>query len=245
MRRRSWLDDAAKRRFAETIAAIEAKTSAEVVVTVRERSASYRHVDLAMGSLFALVVLVTYVYAPLVFDDALAVPSVVLAFVGGALLGSALDRPKRLLVGADARKALVLTAARAAFVEQGISVTRDRTGILVYVSLLENAVAVVPDIGVDPRAMGEAWTTVLSRLERCAAEGAPPSAFAEALLALGEPRYRADQIHKWIFGRGARSLDAMTDAPKALRRKLEVDPTRPRHFITEAGVGYRFCIEPL
>jgi len=30
----------------------------------------------------------------------------------------------------------------------------------------------------------------------------------------------------------------------ALRRKLEVDPTRPRHFITEAGVGYRFCIEP-
>jgi two-component system KDP operon response regulator KdpE len=29
----------------------------------------------------------------------------------------------------------------------------------------------------------------------------------------------------------------------ALRRKLEDDPTRPRHFITEAGVGYRFCLE--
>jgi 23S rRNA (adenine2503-C2)-methyltransferase len=42
-----------------------------------------------------------------------------------------------------------------------------------------------------------------------------------ALLAMGEPRYRADQIHTWIFGRGARSFDAMTDAPKALRRKLE------------------------
>lgn len=26
----------------------------------------------------------------------------------------------------------------------------------------------------------------------------------------------------------------------ALRRKLEVDPTRPRYFITEPGVGYRF-----
>ncbi|HTK65942.1 MAG TPA: winged helix-turn-helix domain-containing protein, partial [Pseudonocardia sp.] len=25
-----------------------------------------------------------------------------------------------------------------------------------------------------------------------------------------------------------------------LRRKLEVDPARPRHLITEAGMGYRF-----
>jgi two-component system KDP operon response regulator KdpE len=25
-----------------------------------------------------------------------------------------------------------------------------------------------------------------------------------------------------------------------LRHKLEADPTNPRHFVTEAGVGYRF-----
>jgi len=25
-----------------------------------------------------------------------------------------------------------------------------------------------------------------------------------------------------------------------LRRKLEDDPSRPRHIVTEAGVGYRF-----
>jgi two-component system KDP operon response regulator KdpE len=25
-----------------------------------------------------------------------------------------------------------------------------------------------------------------------------------------------------------------------LRRKLEVDPARPRHLITEPGMGYRF-----
>ncbi len=29
-----------------------------------------------------------------------------------------------------------------------------------------------------------------------------------------------------------------------LRQKLEDDPTRPRHILTETGVGYRFCFEP-
>jgi two-component system KDP operon response regulator KdpE len=29
-----------------------------------------------------------------------------------------------------------------------------------------------------------------------------------------------------------------------LRRKLEVDPARPVHFLTEVGVGYRFVSNP-
>lgn len=29
-----------------------------------------------------------------------------------------------------------------------------------------------------------------------------------------------------------------------LRKKLEPDPSRPRHLLTEAGMGYRFVIEP-
>jgi two-component system, OmpR family, KDP operon response regulator KdpE len=29
-----------------------------------------------------------------------------------------------------------------------------------------------------------------------------------------------------------------------VRRKLEVDPSRPRHFVTEPGMGYRFITEP-
>ena len=28
-----------------------------------------------------------------------------------------------------------------------------------------------------------------------------------------------------------------------VRRKLEDDPSRPRHFITEPGMGYRFQID--
>ena len=29
-----------------------------------------------------------------------------------------------------------------------------------------------------------------------------------------------------------------------LRKKLELDPTQPRHFLTETGIGYRFVLDP-
>ncbi len=31
---------------------------------------------------------------------------------------------------------------------------------------------------------------------------------------------------------------------RALRHKIEADPARPRHLLTEVGVGYRFADEP-
>src|SRR5438105_841846 len=31
---------------------------------------------------------------------------------------------------------------------------------------------------------------------------------------------------------------------RQLRRKLEPDPAKPRHFVTEPGVGYRFRTQP-
>lgn len=41
-----------------------------------------------------------------------------------------------------------------------------------------------------------------------------------AVLALGEPRFRAAQIYQWVFAKGARSIDEMTNLSKALRQKL-------------------------
>ena len=54
---RSFTDKAAKAEVAEAIRAIEAATSAEVVVAVRARSGLYRHTDYIVGFVFAFAAL--------------------------------------------------------------------------------------------------------------------------------------------------------------------------------------------
>ncbi len=49
-----------------------------------------------------------------------------------------------------------------------------------------------------------------------------PQEIEQDLLAMGEPKYRADQIFRWI-ARGVRDFEEMKDLPKALREKLAAD----------------------
>lgn len=50
--------------------------------------------------------------------------------------------------------------------------------------------------------------------------GQTPEQLKELVESLGEPGYRASQIAKWLYEKGARDIDAMSDLPKALRAKL-------------------------
>jgi putative membrane protein len=91
---------------------------------------------------------------------------------------------KRVLVPRRRMVERALVAARSHFVEQGISVTRDRSGILVYVSLLERTACVVADVGIDQSKLGEAWIKKLAELEG-AVRREDPAAFAATLKELG------------------------------------------------------------
>ncbi len=56
-----------------------------------------------------------------------------------------------------------------------------------------------------------------------------PEELEEELAGLGEPRYRARQIFRWL-SRGVRDFEEMSDQPKALRQKLQENYTlyRPK-----------------
>src|SRR5262245_27967748 len=50
--------------------------------------------------------------------------------------------------------------------------------------------------------------------------GFPVQALERALIAMGEKPYRGRQVAEWLYARGARDFDAMTNLPAALRGKL-------------------------
>jgi two-component system, OmpR family, KDP operon response regulator KdpE len=53
--------------------------------------------------------------------------------------------------------------------------------------------------------------------------------------------------HRFIIGevwRTPTDVQYLRIYVKQLRQKLEADPQRPRHILTETGVGYRLCVVP-
>lgn len=175
-----WFAEDAKKSLVEAVRSIEAKSAAEIVVTVRRRSASYLQTDFLLGSVFAAIALFTYSYAPAEFDDDIAPLLIVVAWIAGALLSRSIPAVKRLLTTEDARRQAVSLAARAAFLEQGIDRTTGRTGVLAYVSLLERRVELVCDRGVPHQDIPE-WADVVAELQACMDRGSTAQAIAETL----------------------------------------------------------------
>jgi putative membrane protein len=142
-----FLDADARAAFKRAIESIEAGSAAEVVVAVRRRSAGYRHVNVAIGLLVAFAGLAAMLFAKTEFGLLAILLDPFVVGLGVGALVELLPGVKRVLTPATVRSAHVHRAARATFVERGVHGTRDRIGLLVYISWLEQQVALVPDLG--------------------------------------------------------------------------------------------------
>jgi putative membrane protein len=189
-----------KARITGVIREVEAQTSAELVVAVRHVSGSYRDADYLGGFALALATLSLLLFLPVTFSIASMPVDVAIAFVVGAVLTAHAPPLRRLLVRGSRRKTAVRAAAREAFVDRGISRTRGRNGILVFVSTFERSAVVVTDVGIDTKALGEKWVAAVS-----AVEGAASIVDLEGLIAalrtLGPPLgavmpHRADDVNE-------------------------------------------------
>lgn len=174
----------------KAIAAVELRTSAEVVVTVRKTSGHYGQADATLGAVMMMVGLLVFLYHPAPFDEDLFPLVEVAFFAVGVVFSRALPPLRRLLTPRQVRLDAVRAAARAAFVDQGITRTRDRTGILLYVSLFEKKLEVVTDLGVPVEPMGEGWRQALVPLHQ-AAEAVDVASFIKAIEGLAPPLEKA------------------------------------------------------
>lgn len=165
---------------------MEARSSAEVVITVRAQSAGYGQVGYLCGAAWALAVLAFLLYSPWDFShwSLLLDP-----LVAGLALGYGcwrVDALRRWLTPGSVGRRESLRAARATFFAKGIRNTRDRTGVLVYVSLLERRVEVLADSGITAAVPEADWNEALAAIQQAVASGQDGVAVAPKIAALGD-----------------------------------------------------------
>lgn len=160
-------------RIRDAVAAAEQRTAGEIVPYVVPRSDDYDVAiwrgasALAVVALGAVLLFVQF-YQGWGFGWVYTSWGAVLIALLGGTLGAAATaaiRPlRRWLAGADRLDRTVHHRAMRAFVEEEVFNTRDRTGILLFVSLLEHRIEVLGDTGINQRVEPDDWIGVVERI---------------------------------------------------------------------------------
>jgi|WetSurMetagenome_2_1015567.scaffolds.fasta_scaffold11310_3 putative membrane protein len=174
-------------RIKQAVEAAETKTSGEIVPYVVEQSDDYERVvwrgASAAGGLAILIFLAihafTVVWLPFALPIVLAV--IMAAFGAGMVLVHFVPAVKRLLAGRTLLQKRVSQRAAEAFIAEEVFDTRERTGILLFVSVLERHVLVVGDSGINARVKQEEWDDVVQSVVRGIRSGSPAAGIVEAV----------------------------------------------------------------
>jgi len=93
---------------------------------------------------------------------------------------------RRWLAGGELIELRTRRRAAAAFLEQEVFKTRDRTGILLFLSLFERRVVVVADSGIHAKVEEGEWDAIVARIVAGIRRGDPAAALAAAVRDCGE-----------------------------------------------------------
>ncbi|MCA9662031.1 MAG: hypothetical protein KC486_27070 [Myxococcales bacterium] len=179
------LSDEGQAAIEAAIEAIERRSAAEVVVSVHRRSGAYGGAKVVFGVLVAVAAQLFFLYSDVEFP----LPLFVVGPLALGLLGAALGRVpllERLFAGPLRTRVQVRLAAEAAFYRHGVGHTRERTGVAVFISLLERRVEVVADSGVLRQRPIEPWEAAVAALQAALARGGEVEAVTAALRQLGD-----------------------------------------------------------
>lgn len=182
-----FLSDSGKVALLEAVREVESKSAAEVMITVRTHSGSYLHADVLAAVLAAGLTLAFVLYSPWPFANHFILLDPPLVGLLAGLFSSRTPSVRRWLSPQRQMHHAVEREARATYFDKGVCETRGRTGLLVYVSQLEQQATVVSDRGVlsavDEASFGARVQAIRTRV----AAGCDAVALAESVRALAEP----------------------------------------------------------
>ena len=180
-----------RERIRTAVHEAEKTTSGEIVPYIVAESDPYPEAIWRGGALLSAAVLGvtallhdTFVVLPFV-----TVTQTVLAGFVGFALGSLLVRwvpaLRRLLANEETMERRVAERAAVAFVDEEVFSTRDRSGIMIFVSLLEHKVLVMGDAGINARVEHSSWTDIVGMIVGGIRSGTLADGLVRAIQACG------------------------------------------------------------
>ena len=190
-----------QQHIADAVKAAETRTVGEIVPVLATASGRYDRAEDIVGLLTALIVLTAgWIYCPAMHTVADwshgALPSVaglltalgcvVAGFIAGSGLATwipALRLP--FILPAEMREE-VQRSARVAFMQQRVRKTAASTGVLIYVSLFERQVVILPDHGISELHTPDVWQEVRDLLIDGLRRGDGAAGFQSAIAKCGD-----------------------------------------------------------
>jgi putative membrane protein len=179
-------------RISQAVKEAERKTSGEIVPYVVDQSDLYEEAEWRGGALLGAVALVCIAVVHLVSDTwhGLGPAEIGIITIGAMGLGVMLTHRfsllKRFLTGNDVIEHRVAQRAAQAFISEEVFQTKDRTGILLFLSLLERKVLAVGDSGINAKVDQSEWEDVIASITWGIGEGKAADGFIEAIGKCGQ-----------------------------------------------------------
>jgi len=182
----NFFTDAEKQRIEAAVRAVEQRTSGEIVPMVVDQSYDYPQAEIVGAGCFALAsasLLSWYFGGASVWIFLAAFFP--LYFLFKAVIRNAPGLKRRLIHPAEIT-AEVEEKALVSFLEQGLHHTRDETGILILISLLEHRVYVLADRGINTVVPLHTWDEIVQTVTAGIHEGRTCDALCTAIDRCGE-----------------------------------------------------------
>lgn len=161
------IDTAGIERVRAAVHAAELKTSAEIVPVIVQRSSAIAHVPNTLFLVLALAWVTALPFIAHYLTMFSLVVSEIIGFVVAFVLSILLSRfpfIQRLFVPKIDQEAQVDDRAELEFFESNIKATRDSTGVLIFVSLLEHRAVVLADKSISDKFPPETWSEIVKGL---------------------------------------------------------------------------------
>ncbi|HYJ16279.1 MAG TPA: TPM domain-containing protein [Candidatus Limnocylindria bacterium] len=185
MKAETFFTEDEKERLRQSVVAAESKTAGEIVPMIVTSAARYTEIELlgVFIGLFAGMLVEWF------WSDPWGSPYFQLWPVIGAFAGFLIFRfpaVKRMLASKERVGEAVHTLALASFTDQGLHHTRDHTGILILIALLEHRVEVLADRGINEKVSHGTWDEIVQSISAGIKSGRACDAYCKAIERCGD-----------------------------------------------------------